>query len=456
MRNLIVTPFVYLLLQMAAVGASLRGSGGFAPTPTPDTAGYVDFPFSSLSDALGYYRTPGYPLFLRAVGIISPEYALAPVAHYVLWCAAVVVFWQGLRPIIREPWSRLAAASSLLYANILHGYVHFIATDTLAAAAALTGVGLVMGRSVTSRRFPATVCLGLATAAAWLIRPVYMFLTLLIPLFGAFLSLINRFDEPRANNWKRETAGLLLLTIGPVLVYCGCRWIVIGRFGVVSFGGYNLVGIAGQFLVDEQLPRLPANLRPVAELALQNVKRGDDRIRDYADLDRFNYTRMENYYDSMIWTVYAPAAKQVLKADNPEINAELSRLGLAIIEDRPLWYATWLAKASRQAVRKLLSDLVANPVYLLLVLATAAAQVAVSLVRGVRHKTALASAGGCNAIEFLFIVAFLYAVMNLLLVIAVCPPLGRMTDAAALFFPVVLAAALADRLQLLKGRCAYP
>ena len=41
--------------------------------------------------------------------------------------------------------------------------------------------------------------------------------------------------------------------------------------------------------------------------------------------------------------------------------------------------------------------------------------------------------------EVLFLVAVLYAALQLLLVILVCPPLGRMTDAAAVLLPMVLA-----------------
>ncbi|MEZ6146570.1 MAG: hypothetical protein R3B91_14370 [Planctomycetaceae bacterium] len=47
-------------------------------------------------------------------------------------------------------WPRAWVASALLYANILHGYVNTIASDTLAAALAIASVGCCFGQSLSS------------------------------------------------------------------------------------------------------------------------------------------------------------------------------------------------------------------------------------------------------------------------------------------------------------------
>ncbi len=116
-------PLLFLAVQFVCVGTFLYATERLEPRPVNDTDGYVEFSFDSPAAALNNFRTPGYPLFLRAVGWISAEHRYVPTAHFVCFCVGVLVFYFGLRSLGLNGWCSALIAGSLLSTNILHGYV---------------------------------------------------------------------------------------------------------------------------------------------------------------------------------------------------------------------------------------------------------------------------------------------------------------------------------------------
>ena len=440
-----VSPAVILLgTQMLGIGVLLWAVGKLTPVIMPDTASYVEFSFGSWTGALGHFRTPGYPLFLKIVGCVTPDYSAAPLLQFVAYCVGVILFHRGLRHVCPGEWRRVAISSSLLYANILHGYVNNLTTDTLAVAGGIGVAGLLLGcQTGATHRWRSLIVIGLATFVTCLIRPAYLFLVVFVPLTGMLLSQIRpgRTDSAKRDGLK-ALVDLVPVTLVPLLAYCLLRWCVVGQFGLVSFGGYNLVGVSGQWLDAVELSELPADLRPLAELALKRQRLVREQASNAQAGDRMNYMTLESRYDATIWGVLQPAAEELYGADHRLINTELRRLASALVWARPKLYAIWLAKSARQAVRLVVSDLVANPAYLLLTVACVLAQIARILTSATGPTPRLRSETGETNHEgpegVLFLLAVLYAWLQLLLVILVCPPLGRMTDAAAVLLPTVL------------------
>ncbi|MEK6257577.1 MAG: hypothetical protein AABP62_03065 [Planctomycetota bacterium] len=437
-----VSPAVILLgIQMLGIGIFLRAVGKLTPLITPDTASYVEFSFGSWTESLGRFRTPGYPLFLKVVGCVTPDYSAAPLLQFLAYCLGVILFHRGLRHVCPGEWRRVAISSSLLYANILHGYVDTLATDTLAAAGGIGVAGLLLGcQTGPARKWPSLVAIGLATFLTCLIRPAYLFLVVFVPLAGMLLSMIclGRTDTTLRQG-RKALAELLPVTLVPLLAYCLLRWCVVGQFGLVSFGGYNLIGLSGQWLDEEVLPELPAASRPLAELALQRQRLVREQTPVPRAGDRMSYTTLEMRYDETIWRVFQPAAEELYGADHRRINTELRRLATALVWARPKLYVLWLAKSARQAVRITVSDLVTNPVYLLLTITCVLAQIASTLSSSTARpqpETEQTNREGPDGA--LLLLAVSYAAFNLLLVILVCPPLGRLSDAAAVLLPTIL------------------
>ncbi len=472
-----ISPAAFVLVaQMIAVACGLWAAGKLSPVAVPDTVSYVEFPFSSWSAALGHLRTPGYPLFLSLIAQITPDYSAAPLIHFIAYGIAVGLVHRGLRHVCPSSWQRMAISSSLLYSNILLGYVEILATDTLAAAGGIAVTGLLVERqtapsaTTANSRWLNLLAIGLILFATCLVRPAYLFLIIFVPLTGTFLSWLterNSLNLPDRGGsgfrklldlWKsgvgrntcRAAVELLAVSVTPLLAYCTLRWCVVGKFGLVAFGGFNLIGISGQWLDASLLSNLPEASRPLAQRALEYRQRITSSTPVSGDLT--NYSEMEARYDTTIWQVFHPAARDLFGDDTRRTNTELRQLASAIVRARPKLYAIWLVKSTRQAARVVVSDFVRNPAYLLLTAACVLLQLGATLFgrrtpsadQEPRTKNQAAVANSAEQGGILFLVAVLYAGLQLLLVILVCPPLGRMTDAAAVLLPMVLANFLAS------------
>lgn len=409
-------------LQMLAVAGGLWRTGRLAPQIVRDTAGYADFPWDSVRGALTSIRTPGYPAFLKVASLFGGEHAAVPTLQTLVYFAAAALFFAILRRAAASTWIALAAASSLLYANILHGYVATVATDTLAAALGILACAATIAFAARGGLWSGLL-LGACAMAAWLVRPAYLFVIVLCPLLaGLAAPLVARGTVLSRRSLILRTG---LLVAIPLLAYCGLRGALVGQFGIVSFGGYNLVGITGQFLTEEDIPHLPDNLRAIGHVAKQAREMAASR-GPYGHEPRLHYLRMETEYDPTIWDDYVVAENHA-ESNGLSVNESLGRIGVALLLRHPRDYAVWLVKATRQGAKKLAWDFLDNPVAL----------VVVGLLAGAVLCRLLLAAEPWPpfdpGLKVLVGLALLYALLNLAVVIPVCPPLGRFTDAAGVF-----------------------
>ncbi len=440
---------VILVLQMLLVGMGLSRTGRFHAETTNDTLSYTEYPLHSVDSALRNMRTPGYPLFLKLVKSATGSYDAVPFLHFLVYCGAVLVFYWGLNAVIRSSICAALIGGSLLTTNILWLYVQAIATDTFAAAAGLCAMGFVLraGYSVQHKKW-ILAGLVLSTTIAWLIRPAYLFLVPAVLVVVTLLKLRSQQGTTRGTVFSCLMLSIFVCL--PVLSWCLIRFCVVNDFGVVAFGGYNFVGIAGQFLEPGQVESLPSDLRPLARQAIYYRDQLPLNAIAMRDADPLNYLRIENNYDVTIWQIYSPAATDLYGDDASFANAQLKRIAAEIVWDSPRNYLVWLVKAFRHGVFKIVSDFVLNPFGLLLTLAGAVAAIG-QLACGRLLETDYLSDPLQHATGTLFVAAFIYTAFSLILTILVCPPLGRMTDASAvLFMPFVMSVVLNEILAILN------
>ena len=445
---------VILVLQMLIVGMGLSRTGRFHAETTNDTLSYTEYPFHSVDSALRNMRTPGYPLFLKLVKTATGSYDAVPVLHFLVYCGAVLVVYWGLIAVVRSSVCAALIAGSLLTMNILWLYIQAIATDTFAAAIGLCAIGFVLraGYSAQIRNWM-LAGLVLSTTIAWLIRPAYLFLVPAVPVLVMLLRIRNAtIEQLEFRGIVRSGLKLAMLVCLPVLFWCLIRFCMVNDFGVVAFGGYNFVGIAGQFLEPGQIEMLPSDLRPLARQAIYYRDQLPQDAIAMRDADPLNYLRIENNYDVTIWQIYSPAATDLYGDDASFANAQLKRIAAEIVWNSPRNYLIWLVKAFRHGVFKIVSDFVLNPFGLLLTLTVAVAAIG-QLACGRQRGTDCPSNPLQHAAGTLFVAAFIYAAFSLILTILVCPPLGRMTDASAvLFMPFVMSVVLNEILDILNHR----
>lgn len=483
-----------ILVQAIVLGAVLSATGRFAPIVTNDTASYASFPLDSLPAALNQIRTPGFPLFLRTARFLSvgepankrangpridpSAYRAVPVCQYGIHLLAVLVFATGLGRITASRLTQLLASSSLLYSNTLVRHVADLTADAIASSLAILSIGMLFllvtsRRSASPRPAPGVnrraaerrghgpgilVTLGLACAVflAYWCRPAYLFLVVLVPILGTMLLRLVTTRRRFRRRLAACAAPLVAASIGPLVAYCLVRWLVVGQFALVSFGGYNLVALSGQFLADDDVPRLPEHLRPLAAAALERRRELTATDPLWASGDAGSYLVMESRYDSTMWEIFVPTARQLYDHDPRRINENLRELASATIRLRPRAYASWLLKAFRRGVGMVGLEFMGHPMNV----AALAAMVLFELTRmWVRSRGRRSAGAGLHAraavhrgMSALLLVAVSYGLLKLLLVIAVAPALGRFTDAAAVFLPCVAMAGVADRWQALCRR----
>jgi hypothetical protein len=427
-----------LLVQIVVVGLWLGFQGRLGPRIVPDTPGYENYPWNSLTGILSDMRTPTYPAFLKLASLFGRDHRAVPLLQFLCFCAAVLFFYRAYGKFVGDHWLSFAAASALLYSNILLGYVDTVATDTLAAATGIAVCAALLrlrqaGRILNVSGLAALVLLGCLT------RPAYLFLVPLSPLLAAALPTPPE-GVARPSRWK-FAAGVAAMTILPLVMYCGLRWTVTGQFGLVAFGGYNLVGVSGQFLRTEDAPRLAEDLRPIAQSVLSMRESGALPRSPFEKEPPLHYLRMETGYDITIWSEFVPAAKQHGADSALTTNRNLSRIGKSLVLLHPRDYAIWIMKATRQAVKKLAWDLFDNVAYLGATLLLIAGFVFRSL--GLGGFKSDAATSQTLVLWTLGLIVVCYAALSLAIVIPVCPPLGRMTDAAGVFLGCPLFVALA-------------
>jgi len=449
--KLVRKPPFWLFVQSLALGVALAALGKFEPVRVFDTTSYEQFRFAPPAESLCQMRTFGYPLLLRLGAVLAPSHAAVPALHFVLHVLAVVVFWMGLKGVIRSDWTRLAVASSLLYSNTLLRYANALAADSLASSLAIATMGWLL---LTIFGKPRRVCwwvLALGVFATYQVRPAYLFL---IPLLPALALALRWLVTPRAAPrppWRSLVLSSIAVVLIPFLAFCTVRWVTVGRFSLVSFGGNNFAGVVSVFLTADDVDRLPPDIRPLAKAVVRRRREMAATVPDYSPEITLDYMGIERPWNVNTAHVCVPAAREVYGNDWPEMDRGLWRLALAIVARKPLCYGVWLAKAFVRGVYLIASHYLMNPVYFVLLVAMAGFHAYYVVLRK-RSPGDATAADPAFFVEFnaLWLIAVGFALSKLLLVIVTSPPLGRFMDAAGVFFACALVRGLVYRIALCR------
>lgn len=354
-------PATWLLVQAACVFWLLLVSGGLTMRKVDDTKSYIEAAGStSLTQALSGHRTPGYPLFLKALGLeredqVEGRYGRhayrivrkAPKVEALVFLAAIFLFWYATKVYLGSSWLAFALAVPLAHASIWK-QLGRIQPDFLSAGLALASISLtlLLVKRPRSAFLWSAVCLGVL--ATYLVRPGYLFLVPLIPLALASLSLLE------GRSLRRCVAlglGALAVTALPYLLYCGLRYALVRDFSVAPFGGTNQVGISAMFLDESVVRRLPRHQRLARRLLLKReaeglvpMPLGEDSVQWYGQ------------HNQNVWEIALPLARRwVLQGKTVlgdgteprrdlriEVNQLLTELSFDTIKLKPFHYLQWL------------------------------------------------------------------------------------------------------------------
>ncbi len=428
------------LSQVIAIAGLLNWFGKLEPTPQFDTSSYRDYSLESASKALNDKRTFVYPCVLRLFVVADGSERLVPWFQYLSSAFAVGLFLAALLRCDWNPWLALGAASPILASPMVLEYSGTLTPDLLAQSFSILAVSLWLIVVHTGRSLWACIGLSAFVFLAYQTKPSYLFLLAFVPMGG----LIARWWlHSEKSDALRVCSLLSTASVLPFLGWCTLRWFIVGHFGLVSFGGYNIIGIAGQLLKPAWISQLNSDVKPLAE----EISKRRDQQRNWST--DTSYDHMESRFNAMVWEIAVPAASELYESDSRIMNRQMANLSGQILLGHPESYATWLWMAAKRAIRASIELTLRNPIVML-----SMPILLVAFAIGWRNRSANAE---CVAEvyqrEFQVIVwmAIGYAICKLGLVVLVEPPIDRYCAPAAVFLPSVLVM-MACRM-VLKMKC---
>jgi hypothetical protein len=348
-------PEAWLGLALLAWLVWMASHGSLVLERTPDSATYLEvLGRDGLPARLSHFRTLLFPALLAAVRVASPDFSWLPTIHALLFAGAVATFFAGLRRFGLGPWHALAVTVPLLASRGAVESIPWMMSEALSASLAVLAVSALLAAVSTPRSAWPWVGVGLATFLACQARPATLFLVPLVPMLApALVWLRGRPPVSVGVNLWVVGAGLAATAL-PLLAFCTLRAAVVGDFGLVSFGGMNLVGITGSLLTEASVVDLPTNLQSFGhDVLVERAARG--LTWPWDERGELHPEPSTESYGHMIWDVALPAAEARLGPIDQHavaINHLLQRFNAAVIRAKPRAYARVVAAAYTHGVRR--------------------------------------------------------------------------------------------------------
>jgi hypothetical protein len=422
----------FALLIIGAIGLAL-GTHGFRTQVEPDSQTYLTFDWSSPATILSSQRTWGYPLFLRLVSALSADPRAIAIGQGIVWLLAAVALYRGLVASGHRRQVAAPTAAILLFGQAARTFTPVALADSVGTALSVISAACFLGLQTPSPSLWTWLGLALASFGAWIVRPAFLFLIPLWPLLTLQFSATLLRSQLHRGRIMRRTLVCLLATTVPFVAYGTLRWLTVGHWGLVSFGGYNIIGVAGQFLSDSDVQELPGDVQPLAR----------EIIRRRADLPAItaphDFAAMESSFNPTIWQLAVPAAREAVGDESVAVNQLLTRLSQAVLRRHGTDYARWLAWNARHACQQAAIILATDRSMILLGLWFLAVNAWRLIAGGGPHRIASRSSEAIHwarvESHLLLWTAIALAAAKTLLVILVEPAIGRYMVAALVLVP---------------------
>lgn len=472
-KNFVFEPMVWLLAQGACLLVACATLDYFEVCPIDiDTYALTlrDFEDHFLAGKptgiLADQRTLGYPFFALAVKKISPSLTALPFCQMVVRVLSVWVFYAGLRRVQFGGWLSLCMATTLYYANNVFSTdfcprVTQLMTDSVGESLLIMTIGLLLFVLARPALLWPWAALTAALFLTYQVRPAFQFLVVLCPVLGfVLLGLVARGEWVR-NRWK-VGAGLTAACLLPFLAWCSFRLVMVNHFGLVSFTGNAMAGIAGLILTsdDTLVQELPQEHQ---EFARALLKRRDDILAKRIpatfgpwqaafDEDGIlvpNITDDNGLYIFAQYDLFQLVADTEFHDDRIAADNKQGQVAAAILRARPSYYAQWVIEALWLTPIRILT---AHVVFFYLFWGLVALALVWHLVyvyrwiQGGPEAVAHGPRGGNGylwELHVMLVLAIPVAAAQAVLVGALIAYLPRYYDTAAVFFPPTAVAAFA-------------
>jgi hypothetical protein len=352
---------IYLAASMVVL-LLLATVGVMRPWANGDTASWL-----ASCSGLGCLAMPRFPLYrvvflTLTLGGRSPW--LLPWAQDALFLAAGFALARAARAAGSSRACALALALALPASNLLLIWGHAELPEILARAAVLGALAATVRTAFGPPRSGADVCApaaaGLLVAVAYCLDPAQLTFIVVLPALALWLGA----GETGLRVIGRRAAVLGAAALLPFLLIASLRLATLGDFNIVSFGGFEMSGIAARMLTPQTVPRLPADLRATADDLLARraalVRAGTvPPIPRNSQGRRSLLSETIGYFDILARSYDAVLAGAVRPLQRPgeswvAFNARMQRLAVATVRARPAEYIVWVVAALARLVGRML------------------------------------------------------------------------------------------------------
>lgn len=430
-----------LFVLIAGLMLAFAGlTGRLAPILVADSASYLEYPFQSLTEALGSTRPPGYPLVLKAI-IATFGLAAVPIVQLLVHALASTLFAQEALAWKCQRHVAIVIGLAVAFGCTPVDHVATVATDSLAASLGVLATTWLLRWVRDQRQVAPAIAAALSALFAISLRPAYLSI---IPwmTFAAVVLVVWRSES---RSWMHTqlaiVRSLVLLTavVIPLLFWIGLRGVVVGDASLLPFGHQNLAGVSLQLATDEELLDRLGTSNKLLVAILDKKQSYLESGGRWTEGDDFATMTIEGRWDDYVWHVIVPATDSLFPNDAIGSHQALAELNRSILSEFPSRYIRWVILGMRRAIWGSLANFSMQLLFLPMM-----------LLCGILYVLRLFGIGPepmlnpSPAVQMLFLVASSYFVVMVGFVVLTSPPLGRFADATAIFFPAWFFAAAVE------------
>ena len=382
---------------------------------------------------------------------VSPDLSWLPSLHLLLALASGLFLGFALQRSGLPGWTAAAMAAAVFWwPGQMSMRPHVIAMLAECVAFSMSAIAVGFALLTVSCRSAGSftirvIGLSVFTFLAYQVRPAMVFLVLWAPLFWVLARALRGEVAWRAGAFRKRLAAVCAATVVPLVLFCLLRLVVVGHFGITSYGGWSLAGIAAGYLDDELIKELPVDLRDFAvAVHAKQKQRGKavrgETLRHMSALER--YSLVIKTYDDHFHRTCRPLALERCRGDPVAAHRLMNRLAVACIRRRPRLYAQWLATAWFVAFKRCFR-LFPPLDWLMLGTVMGLVLVPVRLLFPGRSPADPRQGETVRQGAVVALLAVSFLLMNLALIVPIQMPLWRYLVVARMFYPAAAAFALA-------------
>ncbi|MBF0339799.1 MAG: hypothetical protein HQL95_02395 [Magnetococcales bacterium] len=340
---------------------ALYGNRSYETLLLPDSHGYLMYTMqmTDFHGLLSSIRTIGYPLFLNLIHKVFNDFSVIATVQLVIHELSITALFFGLLRFGFHAWGALFAVLPLFFFN---SFFSCMLTDSLVMSTGLFTLAQIfyMHGKVEKPTVPEWIVLSILLALSYHMHPRNLSYLIIAPLAGLLLYYSKNVilhGRMRWNQFRSVVISYALVVTVPFFCYCLFRFVVVGHFGLVSFGGINIIGVTVPMMQQATLSRLSQDVQPLAKKILDetgrlNLQKFDPPTRDHFILGYRFYKPLEmtRHYNTHIHVVSVPAVVELQGVDNVRNNKLLLKLATETILLYPVEYVRWVLSGLINAV----------------------------------------------------------------------------------------------------------